>query len=176
MKHVRLPLALAAAAVLVLPATAVASKTGLELTEGESKTPATTALGGVLLDGCIVRGPAAISGNGTSKVKVSFSGPQELECGGEEASVEALKEFQLSTKGPVKGKGTLTIKEESGCAYEFDKFSGSLAIPGEVATELQAEGKLTKTSPKTCEKKVKRPMTFSLFSPTLGKHLNAELT
>lgn len=168
---------LAALFALAIPAVASATKPGLELTEGESKTPATSAFAGSYFDGCFIRDSGAkITGNGKSKVKVTYASPEELVCG--EGSIEgSIKEFQLSATGTVSGKGAVTIKEnESGCAYEFKKFSGSFALPGPVAVSIEAEGKLTKASPKSCEKDVKAEGTLALANTGRTERLEAGLS
>lgn len=188
MRHVRIALALAAVALVALPATALAKKPGLGLTEGESKTPAKSARLGVLFRTCLLFADGSVSGNGSSKVAVKFTGAETIEACGEGIAMEgSVSEVKLSSTGAYELKGKLIVTRmeeveggsEAECSYEYKKFkpTGVLTLPSPVVAEFPVVGKRTKKSAKTCAATNERELSFVLTTSVEPfKRLNAELT
>ncbi len=145
--------------VVVLPVSGASAAKTLTLTAGETAvangSPGDT---GLLIAECIVFSEGTVAGNGTAKVKLTASKNAAVECPEGESESGTITETQLSSKGTVSLKGTISVTLPGPCKYSFKSFKSTFPVPGSVQFEGTAVGKLNKTgSAKTCAKTSTQP-------------------
>lgn len=169
MRYMKLSIVAVVVASLAVPGSA-AAKSGLNLTENGTPVTGSTPAGiNIAVGNCFSYGSgAAVSGNGSSKVKVAGnkSGPVEASsCPVGVTGEAAVTEAEFSSSGTVKLKGTFTLTAEK-CVYVFKKFGGSIAIPGIAYWEGEVEGKNKKVKGgPTCAKSVTRKAAMIVWNP-----------
>jgi hypothetical protein len=141
--------------VAVLPASsAFAAAKTLTLTSSEAPvangSPGDT---GLLIAECVLFAEGTVSGNGTSKVKLTGSKAASAECPEGESISGTVTEAQLSSKGTISLKAAIDLTLAGPCIYAFKSIKSTFSVPGSVNFEGTAVGKLSKKgSAPTCTK------------------------
>lgn len=152
-----------------------ANKLVLTTPEGAMVGKGTPVLVGFELGECVTFAEGVLDSNekATDKVAISKTPPPE-ECPGTLSG--RLTQVQVDTAGKYAAKGKLlyTVK---GCAYQFNSFKGTFAVPGEVTTSNGVIGKVDKKlSEPSCEKTKFEEFFADLASAPYGDPWNATVT
>lgn len=171
-------IAACALAVTALPVSAASAAKLLVLTE--SGTPVANGAKadvGMIIGECVTFSGGTVTANGAAKDKVSATTSAFAECfeEGETASGK-ITEAQLGSTGKATMKGTITISRAGPCVYNFTKFTGTFAVPGEAAFESSTTGKLNKTSSsKTCAKTLAQTFSADVTNEPFGEPFGTKL-
>ena len=108
------------------------------------------------LDGCALVASGHLAGNPAKEVTVDGGPGVQRSCAEGSSISGTLTSVTLTQKGQLKVQASVTVANSaSACEYSFTRFKASaFKIPGPALFEGTAAGVLSKTSPKTCEKKL----------------------
>jgi len=167
-------LAVAAAALALIPATAVAGKAPLELEHGG--TPVATGSPGsvgLLLAECGIFFNGKVTSNNAATDVITTTSSSNPECNEPTETISgSITEAQLTAKRKAELKGTVHVRFATGpCEYTFTKWKASFSVPGFAFPEGAADGKLVKgTSAKTgCSKTLGGRFSFDATNEVFGE-------